>query len=102
MLAIIGGTGVYRMPGIEILSEEVAETPFGLPSSPVIKGRFGKHEVLFMARHGQQHQYLPHEVNYRANLFALKAQGATHLVGISALGSLYEALQPNVMDSLHL
>jgi 5'-methylthioadenosine phosphorylase len=94
MLAIIGGTGVYRMPRIEILSEQVVETPFGLPSSPVIKGRFGKRDILFIARHGQQHQYLPHEVNYRANLFALKAQGATQVIGISAVGSLQEALAP--------
>ena len=94
MLAIIGGTGVYRMPGIEITQEQEVETPFGPPSSSLIRGKFAGREVLFLARHGAQHQYLPHEVNYRANIFALKSLGATQVIGISAVGSLHENLAP--------
>jgi 5'-methylthioadenosine phosphorylase len=94
MLAIIGGTGVYRMPGIEISEEQRVETPFGQPSSAVMRGRVAGRDVLFLARHGEQHQYLPHEVNYRANLFALKSLGATQVIGISAVGSLQEELAP--------
>lgn len=88
MLSIIGGTGVYGLPGIEILTEQSVDTPFGTPSSPVVRARVGEREVLFLARHGAQHQFLPHEINYRANLFALKSLGATHVIGISAVGSL--------------
>lgn len=94
MLAIIGGTGVYRMPGIEISGEQRMETPFGQPSSAVMKGRMAGRDILFLARHGEQHQYLPHEVNYRANLFALKSLGATQVVGISAVGSLQQEYAP--------
>ncbi|MEO7030917.1 MAG: MTAP family purine nucleoside phosphorylase, partial [Herbaspirillum sp.] len=88
MLSIIGGTGVYSLPGIEILTEQSVETPFGTPSSPIVRARVGEREVLFLARHGVDHQFLPHEINYRANLFALKSLGATHVIGISAVGSL--------------
>jgi 5'-methylthioadenosine phosphorylase len=94
MLAIIGGTGVYRMPGIEISEEHRVETPFGRPSSAVVKGGVAGRDVLFLARHGEQHQYLPHEVNYRANLFALKSLGATQVIGVSAVGSLQKELAP--------
>lgn len=94
MLAIIGGTGVYRMPGMEVVAEEEVETPFGAPSSPIVRGRFGTREILFVARHGQRHQFLPHEVNYRANLYALKQRGATQVLGVSAVGSLQKELAP--------
>jgi 5'-methylthioadenosine phosphorylase len=94
MLAIIGGTGVYRMPEIEITGEHRMDTPFGQASSAVVKGRVAGRDVLFLARHGENHQYLPHEVNYRANLFALKSLGATQVIGISAVGSLQQELGP--------
>ena len=94
MLAIIGGTGVYQMEGMERLDTISMQTPFGTPSSPVMKGRVAGQEILFLARHGLQHQLLPHEVNYRANIFALKVLGATQIVGISAVGSLQESIAP--------
>lgn len=94
MLAIIGGTGVYQLDGIESLETLQVTTPFGPPSSAILRGRFGRHPVLFLARHGEQHQLLPHEVNYRANVYALKALGATQIVGISAVGSLREEIAP--------
>jgi 5'-methylthioadenosine phosphorylase len=94
MLALIGGTGVYQMEGMEVLDTTAVETPFGVPSSPIVKGRIANQEILFLARHGLQHQLLPHEVNYRANIFALKAFGATQIIGISAVGSLQEHIVP--------
>lgn len=94
MLAIIGGTGVYQLDGLEDLESLAVTTPFGPPSSPMLRGRFGRHPVLFLARHGEQHRLLPHEVNYRANIYALKSLGATQIVGISAVGSLREEIAP--------
>jgi 5'-methylthioadenosine phosphorylase len=94
MLAIIGGTGVYQMSGMQILETRAVDTPFGAPSSDIVKGSFGNHEILFLARHGSGHQHLPHEINYRANIYALKALGATRIIGISAVGSLREDIAP--------
>lgn len=94
MLAIVGGTGLYELPGLEITEHIEADTPFGAPSGPVLKGRLGLAEVLFLARHGSGHRLLPHEVNYRANVFALKRAGATMLLGFSAVGSLTLAVKP--------
>lgn len=94
MLAIIGGTGVYRLEGLEVLDTVEVSTPFGEPSAAVLKGRIAGREVLFLARHGSQHQHLPHEINYRANIFALKSLGATQIIGISAVGSLREDIAP--------
>lgn len=94
MLAIIGGTGLYQMDGLEVLHQIAAGTPFGTPSAPVIRGRIAGREVLFLARHGLQHQLLPHEINYRANIFALKSLGATQVIGVSAVGSLRVEIAP--------
>jgi 5'-methylthioadenosine phosphorylase len=94
MLAMIGGTGVYQMEGLELLDSISKRTPFGMPSGPIIKGRMGQHEILFLARHGAGHKQLPHEINYRANIFALKQAGATQILGVSAVGSLREEIAP--------
>lgn len=94
MLAIIGGTGVYELDGLDGLDRLELGTPFGLPSGPVWRGVVGGHDVLFLARHGAGHRQLPHEINYRANIFALKLAGATQIVGISAVGSLRERIEP--------
>lgn len=94
MLAIIGGTGLYQLEGLEILENIALETPFGKPSSPIIKGKMAHRDILFLARHGDHHQFLPHEINYRANIYALKLLGATQIVGISAVGSLREEIIP--------
>ena len=77
MLAIIGGTGIYELPGMTTEQEIDEPTPFGVPSGVITRGRIGDHELLFLARHGTGHRLLPHEVNYRANIFALKRAGAT-------------------------
>ncbi len=88
MLAIVGGTGWYDLPGLQV-EEQVSElTPFGPPSGDIVRGRLHGVPLLFLARHGAGHRLLPHEVNYRANIFALKRAGATMVLGFSAVGSL--------------
>lgn len=94
MLAIVGGTGLYELPGLDITDRIGDATPFGEPSGDILKGRFKNNEVLFLARHGAGHRLLPHEVNYRANIYALKAAGATQLLGFSAVGSLALEIKP--------
>lgn len=94
MLAIIGGTGIYDLPGMVLEESLSGSTPFGDPSGAVMRGRLGDQPILFLARHGAGHRLLPHEVNYRANIFALKAAGATQLLGISAVGSLALRIAP--------
>ena len=94
MLAIIGGTGLYDLAGMDIEDRIDADTPFGAASGAVMRGRVGGQQILFLARHGAGHRLLPHEVNYRANIFALKRAGATMLLGFSAVGSLAEQVAP--------
>ena len=94
MLAIIGGTGLYQLPGLQTETHHPAATPFGDASAPVQQGRLGGQAVLFLPRHGAGHRLLPHEVNYRANVFALKRAGATMVLSVSACGSLTEELAP--------
>ena len=94
MLAIIGGTGLYALDAMRVTERIDAQTPFGAASGPISKGRLGGHEVLFLARHGDGHRLLPHEVNYRANIYALKRAGATQVLCFSAVGSLAERVAP--------
>ena len=94
MLAIIGGTGIYKIDGLEVLEEIRVDTPFGSPSAPVVKAEYKDKQLLFLPRHGQNHQFLPHEINYRANIFALKKMGARQVLGFSATGSLREDIHP--------
>ena len=88
MLGIIGGTGLYALDAMSVTERIDAQTPFGAASGPISKGRLGDHEILFLARHGDGHRLLPHEVNYRANIYALKRAGATQVLCFSAVGSL--------------
>lgn len=94
MLAIIGGTGIYQFDGLEVVKQHQITTPFGMPSADIIEGKFGKLTLYFLPRHGQQHQLLPHEVNYRANIWALKSLGVTQIIGLSATGSLQQEIAP--------
>ncbi|OIO89195.1 MAG: methylthioadenosine phosphorylase [Anaerolineae bacterium CG2_30_58_95] len=93
-LAIIGGSGLYSMPGITDTKELDLETPFGKPSAPVVVGMLEERRVAFLARHGIGHHITPSEVNYRANIYALKLLGAERVVSISACGSLREDFAP--------
>jgi 5'-methylthioadenosine phosphorylase len=94
MLAVIGGSGIYDFEGTRNGEIFEIDTPFGPPSGPVHKARIGENEVLFLARHGVGHIYSPSSIPYRANVFAIKQLGATHLLSLSAVGSLREELAP--------
>jgi 5'-methylthioadenosine phosphorylase len=93
-LAIIGGSGLYSMPGLAEVSEFDLDTPFGKPSAPIVVGTLEGQKVAFLARHGLGHQISPSEVNYRANIYALKSLGVERVVGINACGSLREDYAP--------
>jgi len=93
-LAIIGGSGLYNIPGLVDIQETVLDTPFGKPSSPVITSRLLGKKIAFLARHGLGHQISPSEVNYRANIYALKSLGVQNIISISACGSLREDYAP--------
>ncbi|MDO9129487.1 MAG: S-methyl-5'-thioadenosine phosphorylase [Anaerolineales bacterium] len=93
-LAIIGGSGLYSMPGLTDTKEFDLETPFGKPSAPVVVGSLDDRRVAFLARHGIGHHIMPTEVNYRANIYALKSLGIERVVSISACGSLREDYAP--------
>ena len=93
-LAIIGGSGLYSMTGLSESEEVDHETPFGKPSAPIVLGRLEGRRVAFLARHGIGHTLAPGEVNYRANIFALKSLGVERIVSVSACGSLREDYAP--------
>ncbi len=93
-LAVIGGSGLYAMPGLKNSEEHDLDTPFGRPSAPVVVGELEGLRVAFLARHGIGHHITPSEVNYRANIFALKSLGVERIVSISACGSLREDYIP--------
>jgi 5'-methylthioadenosine phosphorylase len=93
-LAIIGGSGLYNMPGLTDPHEYNPDTPFGKPSAPIVVGTLAGQRVAFLARHGVGHWIMPTEVNSRANIYALKSLGAERIVGISAVGSLREDYAP--------
>lgn len=97
MLGIIGGTGLYDLQGLDIEERLAGDTPFGMPSGDILRGRLQGRPLLFLARHGAGHRLLPHEVNYRANIFALKRAGATQLLGFSAVGSLALDVPPGTL-----
>lgn len=94
ILGVLGGSGLYAFEGLEDVSEHDVTTPFGAPSAPVVAGRLGDARVLFLPRHGLGHRFLPSEINYRANLHALKQLGAERVLSISAVGSLREGIAP--------
>ena len=94
ILGIIGGSGIYELPGIEDVREQAVPTPWGEPSDLLRRGRVGATEVVFLPRHGRGHRIPPHEINYRANVDAMKQLGVTDLVSFSACGSYKEALSP--------
>jgi 5'-methylthioadenosine phosphorylase len=92
--AVIGGSGLYDMPGLQDARQDYPDTPFGKPSAPIVQGTLEGARVAFLARHGIGHHITPSEVNYRANIYALKMLGATRILSISACGSLREAFAP--------
>lgn len=93
-LAIIGGSGLYAMPGLKQTREYRVDTPFGKTSAPIIVGTLEGNRVAFLARHGIGHHITPTEVPYRANIYALKSLGVQRIISISACGSLKEEIAP--------
>jgi len=93
-MAIIGGSGLYEMPGLEDVREIDEDTPFGKTSAPIVVGTLEGTRVAFLARHGIGHHITPSEVPYQANIFALKSLGAQRILSISACGSLKEEFEP--------
>jgi 5'-methylthioadenosine phosphorylase len=93
-LAVMGGSGIYDIDGLSNITEHAIETPFGPPSDVIVKGTLGDTTLLFLPRHGRGHRIPPHAINYRANVAALKMCGATHLLTVSAVGSMRESIAP--------
>ncbi len=96
-IGVIGGSGLYQMEGLTNIREEAVETPFGAPSAPYLIGQLSGIEgveLVFLPRHGRNHQFNPSEVNYRANIFGMKALGVSWIISVSAVGSLQEEVVP--------
>jgi len=93
-IGIIGGSGLYQIDGIKNIKKVHVETPFGDPSDAFILGEFAGREVVFLPRHAGGHRLLPTEVPYRANIFAMKKLGVTHILSVSAVGSLRKDYVP--------
>jgi 5'-methylthioinosine phosphorylase len=96
-LAIIGGTGLTSLNGLEITKREVIHTPFGEPSGPLTYGVLNGKEVLFLARHGYGHTIPPHRINYRANIWALHNAGVKQVIAVAAVGGIHDALPPGAL-----
>ena len=97
MLAIIGGSGLTKLANLEVSRRLAARTPYGDPSGAITCGKIGKSHVLFLARHGYGHTIPPHEVNYRANLWALKDAGADSVVSVASVGGIRNDIWPGAI-----
>ena len=93
-IGIIGGSGLYSMPGFEAEQEQVVDTPWGKPSDSYVVGKLAGKEVAFLARHGRGHRFSPSELNFRANIYGFKALGVERIISLSAVGSLKEEHRP--------
>ena len=94
VIGVMGGTGVDQLDGVTNVRRQAVDTPFGAPSAHLMIGTLGRQRILFLPRHGEGHRIPPSEINFRANMYALKAMGCTQLISISAVGSLREHLAP--------
>jgi len=93
-IGIIGGSGLYQMEGVEDPAEQWIETPFGAPSDAVIGGKMHGRQIYFLPRHGRGHRLLPHELNHRANIYALRSLNVRWIICVTAVGSLQEKYAP--------
>ena len=96
-VAIIGGTGLTSLNGLEIEGREIVQTPFGEPSGPLVRGNLAGHQIYFLPRHGAAHTIPPHQINYRANIWALKAAGVEQVIAVNAVGGIREDMQPGTL-----
>ena len=97
MLAIIGGTGLTKLANLEMSHHKVIRTPYGEPSGALTFGKLHGRDVIFLARHGYGHTIPPHQVNYRANIWALHSQHATHVVSVASVGGIRADLTPSTI-----
>ncbi len=93
-IGVIGGSGLYSMPGFEAQEEVVLDTPFGVPSESYVVGKLAGHKVAFLSRHGRGHRISPSELNFRANIYGMKCLGVERIISLSAVGSLKEEHRP--------
>jgi 5'-methylthioadenosine phosphorylase len=93
-IGVIGGSGIYAMGGLTDAREVQVKTPFGNPSDVIVLGQLEGKRVAFLARHGRGHRILPSEINFRANIYAMKSLGVERIISVSAVGSLQEDLRP--------
>lgn len=96
-LAVIGGTGLYRFPGLEDIERHHVETPYGKPSGDTIVGTVAGRRVAFLARHGESHSIAPHRINYRANVWTLHRLGVRRIVGVNAVGGIRQDMGPRAI-----
>lgn len=101
MLGIIGGTGLTQLSNLEVTHRQVVRTPFGDPSGALTFGKLNRRDVVFLARHGYGHTISPHEVNYRANIWALHAEGAGPIVSVASVGAIRSDLSPGALAIPH-
>lgn len=101
MLAIIGGSGLTQLSSLEVGRRKVVRTPYGDPSGALTFGRIGACEVVFLARHGYGHTIVPHEVNYRANVWALREEGADSIVSVASVGGIRNDIWPGTLVLPH-
>lgn len=94
VLGVLGGSGLYDLEGLSEVREVHVDTPFGQPSGPLVIGQIGGDPIVFLSRHGRGHRFAPSEINYRANVHAMKQLGVSRLLSISAVGSLREGIIP--------
>jgi 5'-methylthioinosine phosphorylase len=97
MLAIIGGSSLNRLAALDEVGRVDIETPYGAPSAPLVHGRLREQAVVFLARHGEGHQLPPHKINYRANLWALNAQGVTQIIAVATVGGIGATFAPGTL-----
>jgi len=93
-IGIIGGSGLYEIANIKEMQSIAVDTPFGEPSGELVRGKLNNIEIIFLSRHGAGHRLLPSEINYRANIYALKKLGVTEIISVAAVGSLREEIAP--------
>ena len=97
VVGVIGGSGLYEMDGLTDVKSHSVETTYGVPSDEIVSGRIGDTQFLFLPRHGKGHRIPPHQINYRANILALKGLGAKQIISVSAVGSMKETIAPGDM-----
>jgi len=97
MLAILGGSGLSQLSSLDDIRRTAVATPYGEPSGPLAFGRVGGRELVFLARHGEAHTIAPHQINYRANIWALKEAGATQIASVATVGGIRREFGPGVL-----